>query len=83
MSDIDCKEALKKLYEYLDGELSPTDARDIEHHLEICAACYPEVRLTTEYREALRRAAQGQPCCPEGLRHRIAHIIEKERRTPP
>jgi anti-sigma factor (TIGR02949 family) len=83
MTDLDCHHALQRLYEYLDGELSPEDALDVEHHLEICAACYPEVRLTTELRQALQRAARGQPCCPDGLRHRIAQLIQHEARQTP
>jgi mycothiol system anti-sigma-R factor len=78
MSEINCQAALERLYEYLDGELSPDDARSVHHHLELCASCYPEVRLTTEFREALQRAANGQPCCPEGLRERIARLIQHQ-----
>jgi mycothiol system anti-sigma-R factor len=81
MSDIDCQTALEQLYEYLDGELAPTVARAVHHHLELCASCYPEVKLTSEFREALQRAADGQPCCPEGLRERIALLIQHERHT--
>jgi anti-sigma factor (TIGR02949 family) len=82
MSDINCQDALKRLYEYLDGELSPDDALDVERHLDICAACYPEARITTELRDALHRAANGQPCCPDGLRDRIAHLIHHDPQTP-
>jgi mycothiol system anti-sigma-R factor len=83
MTDHNCHESLERLYEYLDGELSPEDAREVERHLQICAECYPEVRLTTDYREALRRAAQGQPCCPNTLRDRVARLIQKERHQSP
>lgn len=81
MTDIRCHEALQRLYEYLDGELSADQADDVQRHLDICEACYPEVRLTTELRDALHRAAQGQPCCPDGLRDRIARLIRQEART--
>jgi mycothiol system anti-sigma-R factor len=83
MSDLNCHDALERLYEYLDGELSADDARLVHHHLEICAACYPEVKLTTEFRDALQRAANGQPCCPEALRDRIAQLIHQEARHSP
>jgi anti-sigma factor (TIGR02949 family) len=79
MSKRDCHQALEKLHEYLDGELPPADARDVQIHIETCDSCYPELRLSTELRNALHRAAQGQPCCPEGLRDRIARLIEQER----
>jgi len=78
MSHISCQEALKRIYEYLDGELPAADSDEIRRHLDICEGCYPEVKLTTELREALQRAAQGQPCCPDALRDRVAAMLQNE-----
>jgi anti-sigma factor (TIGR02949 family) len=74
---IRCQEALERLYEYLDGELTPDTAGAVRHHLEICEACYPEVRFTTEFRDALRRAARGQPPCPRALREKVRRLLEE------
>lgn len=78
MTPISCQEALQRLYEYLDGELTPEITEEVRRHIEICARCYPEVRATTEFRDALRRAARGQPLCPEPLRRRIGRMLEDE-----
>jgi anti-sigma factor (TIGR02949 family) len=78
MTDISCQEALQRLYEYLDGELAAEDTEEVRHHVEICARCYPEVRMTSELKEALERARQGQPCCPDGLRDRVARLLRDE-----
>ena len=78
MTPISCQEALERLYEYLDGELTPESAQEVRRHIEICDACYPEVRFTTEFRDAVHRAAQGQPVSPDSLRQRVAELLEKE-----
>ena len=74
---ISCREALERLYEYLDGELNADNADDVRRHIERCAACYPEVKFTTEFRDALRRAARGQPVCPDPLRERVRSILDE------
>ena len=75
---INCQEALARLYEYLDGELKPRSADEVRQHIEVCEACYPEVRFTTEFRDALHRAGQGQPVCPDELRRRIGELLRQE-----
>jgi anti-sigma factor (TIGR02949 family) len=35
----DCREALKKLYEYIDGEITPVDKDKVRAHLEVCRPC--------------------------------------------
>ena len=75
---ISCEEALARLFEYLDGELVPESAEEVRHHLEVCDACYPEVKFTTEFRDAVERAAEGQPPCPDGLRAKVARLLEQE-----
>jgi len=46
-----CREAIAKLAEYLDAELTPEVLQEIDAHLEICAPCRAYVatyRKTTE-----------------------------------
>ncbi len=75
---INCQEALERLFEYLDGELTARNAAEIRRHVEVCEGCYPEVKFTTEFRDALHRAALGQPVCPESLRERVRSIIQEQ-----
>lgn len=75
---ITCQEALERLYEYLDGELEPESAEEVRHHVEVCDACYPEVKFTTQFRDALHRAAHGQPVTPDGLRQKVGQLLEEE-----
>ena len=37
---IDCRDTLKKLYDYLDRELTPSEAREVQEHLERCRGCF-------------------------------------------
>lgn len=78
MTPISCEEALQRLYEFLDGELSAESTHEVRHHIELCEACYPEVKFTTEFRDAIHRAARGQPVCPESLRQKIAAMLRRE-----
>jgi anti-sigma factor (TIGR02949 family) len=78
MNHPDCHHALERLYEFLDGELEPDQMDEMRRHIETCERCYPHIRMTTEFKEALRRAALAQPCCPDDLRHRIAHLLQQE-----
>jgi anti-sigma factor (TIGR02949 family) len=79
MTPIGCREALERLYEYLDGELTPESADEVRRHVQVCDACYPQVKFTTEFRDALHRAAQGQPVCPDALRLKVGRLLMGER----
>lgn len=79
MTLISCREALERLYEYLDGELTPGSAEEVRRHVQVCDACYPQVKFTTEFRDALHRAARGQPVCPDALRMKVGRLLMEER----
>lgn len=76
--DVTCREALERLYEYLDGELRPEDAEAVRRHYEICRGCYPDLEFTARFRDAIRRAAAGQPVCPDELRAKVAAMLRAE-----
>lgn len=78
MKNITCQEALRAVYEYLDGEMEPDDADAVKHHFDVCKGCYPHLAFTASFHEALHRAAQGQPPCPTDLRDRVAGLLAQE-----
>ena len=55
---IDCEEALRRLFEYLDAELHGESQREMDQHLERCRSCFSRVefekRLKTYTAEACR-----------------------------
>ena len=66
---LDCREALDHLYEFIDGEVGPADHERIAHHLEECGPCLQEFDV-----ERIVRALVARSCCqvaPSELRVRI------------
>jgi len=79
--DIDCKEALERLYEYLDGELEPPSAEEVEQHFRLCQRCYPHLAMEESFREALHRARAGAEVPPE-LMGRVLRALEESQGEP-
>lgn len=77
MSGESCRQALQRVYEYLDGELPPADAARIKEHFERCQACYPVLRYCKSFQDALERAAGCQCCAPEELKTRIQELLRE------
>lgn len=38
---VSCREAVERVYEYLDGEMEPERAEEIRCHIQQCERCYP------------------------------------------
>jgi anti-sigma factor (TIGR02949 family) len=78
---MDCSEAERSLDPWIDGELSPADARDLQLHLDGCPRCREAADRQAEDRRALRRCLRGaHACAPPELRLRIVRALEAERR---
>lgn len=75
-----CKEAIAKLAEYLDAELTPALLAEFEAHLRECAPC--RAYLAT-YRKTRELAAKvNRVDMPEALRTRLrALLVGQIRRT--
>lgn len=72
--------ALKRLYNYLDGELSETEIAEIRDHLAHCPPCESEYSIESMLKELVKRS-----CCetaPERLRARIRERIVVETSAP-
>jgi len=72
--DIDCHDALDRLYEYLDGELTPVRAEEVRLHLEMCAPCLATSNFENAYVRFLEARSWAQKA-PEGLRKKILEQI--------
>lgn len=65
-----CDEVLERIYEFLDGELTPeVDAR-IRAHLAACSRCVPHFEHERVFLRFLERHAQIEQA-PPSLRRRI------------
>jgi mycothiol system anti-sigma-R factor len=70
----DCSEALLRIYEYLDGEMSPQDCAKIRAHLEECGPCFTQYDVDTTMKALIKRACGCEPA-PESLRTTIMSRI--------
>jgi anti-sigma factor (TIGR02949 family) len=79
--NIECKDALERLYEFLDGELESSSAEEVEQHFRLCQRCYPHLAMEESFREALRRA-QGGGAVPPELMDRVLRSLEESQGEP-
>ncbi|MFQ5690579.1 MAG: zf-HC2 domain-containing protein [Gemmatimonadota bacterium] len=57
---MDCKDAVKRVYDYLDGELDAETAEQIRRHIEICKRCYPYFNFERIFLDHIRsKGARG------------------------
>ncbi len=70
----DCSEVLHRIYEFLDGEMSPDDVTKVARHLEECRPCLAEHDLDKAVKEVVQRACTEGPA-PDYLRMRITRSI--------
>lgn len=71
---IDCEEALRRLFEYLDAELSAGPQQEMQQHLERCRSCFSRVEFEKRlkaYTGELRR----EPVSP-ALERRIHTLLD-------
>ncbi|WP_437966373.1 zf-HC2 domain-containing protein [Sorangium sp. So ce260] len=61
---------------YVDGELDPDHAVDLESHLVQCPPCFEQVKLLRSLRGSLRRSKPA--ACPDALRARVAAAMAHE-----
>jgi anti-sigma factor RsiW len=77
---MNCKNAQENLYEYLDGDLSPSDTASLHRHLEECATCRQMVQREMDFgrvtSSGLERAVEEVRLEPHA-RRRIADATER------
>lgn len=72
-----CEEALTKLFEYIDGELSDEELLRIGAHLKDCPPCEAEHRINEKIRLLVSKA-NGESA-PHQLRERVLSTIQMAR----
>lgn len=68
--DIDCLTALRRLWEFLDEELTDERMEEVRHHLAICEDCLPHHDFACRFLAALRHVRESQTA-PVTLRTRL------------
>lgn len=75
--DISCREAIERVYEFLDGELDPGWMERVRRHAEICARCTPHFEFERAFLEHVRRKGV-RPEKSELLEKRIREALERD-----
>lgn len=70
-----CSAALKRLYEFLDRELSPEQLRTVQAHLNACPECADVKDFELMVREKMRSSCAQQ--APEQLKARLLQDVQK------
>jgi anti-sigma factor (TIGR02949 family) len=71
---IDCAAALRQLWDYLDGELTPERVAAVRAHLEGCRRCHPHYDFERAFLEAL--ASTRPDCrCPGELKAKVLESL--------
>ena len=74
--DLDCADALERVYLFLDGEIGERDAVDAKRHLDECIPCLREYGLEEEIKRLVHRSCRNE-VVPTGLRERVMVRIEQ------
>jgi mycothiol system anti-sigma-R factor len=72
---ITCAEAVKQLWDYLDGTLPHESRAAIEEHLSFCRRCCGEVEFAEELRGFLAREAAEE--IPDDVRMRLIATLDE------
>lgn len=73
---ISCKEAVSRLYAFLDRNLGRVPEAEMEAHLKLCRHCCGELEFAKQVRAALRRPGSATVLTPE-VRTQIDAYIQK------
>ena len=72
---IDCNEAVRQLWDYLENELDADDKGNVEEHLSFCRTCCGEVEFVTELRGVMKGASKPQ--VPLEVADRLGDFVDE------
>lgn len=73
---ISCREAVDRIYEFLDGELTEEKAREIRCHVRQCDRCYPMYDWERMFLDYVRDRADHPEDNPK-LRRKVESMLER------
>jgi anti-sigma factor (TIGR02949 family) len=78
--EIECEQALRQVFEYIDHVLDDTERAAMEHHLHTCHSCYSRVEF--ERRLKLKLGELNKDDADATLRERIKRLLESFSGSP-
>lgn len=76
VNEVSCREAVERVYEYLDGEMEPERAEEIRCHIQQCKRCYPMFDWERMFLDVIRERADRPEDNPE-LRQEVESMLER------
>jgi anti-sigma factor (TIGR02949 family) len=73
---IDCGEAVRRMWAYLEHELEAKPISEFEDHLETCQRCCGELEFSRHLRALVADGERG-PSVPPELRARIEILLDQ------
>jgi anti-sigma factor (TIGR02949 family) len=71
---IDCREAVRRMWAYLDESLGDKPVEEFEAHLETCQRCCGELEFSRHLRERVADDERS-PTMPPDLRSRVEILL--------
>lgn len=71
---IDCREAVRRMWQYLERSLEPAPRDELEAHLEICTRCCGELEFNNHLRQMVSERLAA-PVTPPELRKRVELLL--------
>ena len=71
---ISCSQAVRDLWDYVEGEVEGTQRQALEEHLRVCQRCCGEVEFAQELRAFL--ATNGEDSLPDDVRTRLNSFLD-------
>ncbi|MFP5298307.1 MAG: zf-HC2 domain-containing protein [Actinomycetota bacterium] len=72
---IDCNQAVRQLWGFLEGELDDKDRHAVEEHLDLCKRCCGEAEFASELRKMLH--SQSAPDLSDDAKVRLTNFLEQ------
>ena len=73
----DCSGAMKRLFDLLDGELTPEREREVRSHITSCPDCFTHHDFEQRFLQALQMSKRSV-CASEKLRDRLMSALRAE-----
>lgn len=72
--NIDCEQALRQIFEYIDHELGEADHEAMHRHLETCKGCFSRMEFERRLKEKVGALREEKPT--EKVAERIKGLLK-------
>ena len=71
---MNCQQVLRRLWQFLDGELDVDDSGKVARHLEECRRCFSRVEFEWHLRAMVRQSCESEQVPPD-LKGRVNKLL--------